>query len=141
MHLRQPTSITPNGFNGEEACILMRYAGLSPNIDTVGIYGYMHEKDRDNLTAKQISHMLWYLIDGRSRGTTGSKAGRKESFNEFTIAFAEIEDCIFSKANAPAAGGCNYPINNSSPAPTKITCWPAPMKFPNAGSAHRKEAK
>ncbi|WP_127128360.1 arginase family protein [Pseudoflavitalea rhizosphaerae] len=83
--------ITPNGFNGEEACILMRYAGLSPNIDTVGIYGYMHEKDRDNLTAKQISHMLWYLIDGRSRGQREAKLEEKESFNEFTIAFAEIE--------------------------------------------------
>ncbi|MBO9634958.1 MAG: arginase family protein [Chitinophagaceae bacterium] len=83
--------ITPNGFNGEEACILMRYAGLSPNIDTVGIYGYMQEKDRDNLTAKQISHMLWYLIDGRSRGRREAKLDEKESFNEFTIAFAEIE--------------------------------------------------
>ena len=83
--------ITPNGFNGEEACILMRYAGLSPNIDTVGIYGYMQEHDRDNLTAKQISHMLWYLIDGRSRGLREARLEEKESFNEFTIAFAEIE--------------------------------------------------
>ncbi|MGN6419075.1 MAG: arginase family protein [Pseudobacter sp.] len=83
--------ITPNGFNGEEACILMRYAGLSPNINTVGIYGYLAEKDRDNLTAKQISHMLWYLIDGRSRGQREAKLDEKESFNEFTIAFAEIE--------------------------------------------------
>jgi hypothetical protein len=51
----------------------------------------MHEKDRDNLTAKQISHMLWYLIDGRSRGQREAKLEEKESFNEFTIAFAEIE--------------------------------------------------
>ncbi|HLY68904.1 MAG TPA: formimidoylglutamase, partial [Puia sp.] len=58
--------LSPNGFTGEEACALMRFAGLSPNVNTVGIYGYVPEKDHDYLTAKQISHMIWYLIDGKS---------------------------------------------------------------------------
>ena len=56
-------SASPNGFNGEEACTLMRYAGLSPNVDTVGIYGYQPEKDRDHLTAKQISQ--FHALQGR----------------------------------------------------------------------------
>ena len=30
----------PEWLNGEEACVLMRYAGMSPNINTIGIYGY-----------------------------------------------------------------------------------------------------
>ena len=34
------TTLSPNGLEGEEACVLMRYAGMSPNINTVGIYGY-----------------------------------------------------------------------------------------------------
>ncbi len=42
--------VSPNGFSGEEACILMRYAGLSPNVNTVGIYGFNPEKDKDSLT-------------------------------------------------------------------------------------------
>ena len=25
--------LSPNGFNGEEACVLMRYAGMSPNVN------------------------------------------------------------------------------------------------------------
>src|SRR6185369_9601725 len=37
-------SLSPNGFTGEEACTLMRYAGLSPNVNTIGIYGYQPEK-------------------------------------------------------------------------------------------------
>src|SRR5580704_11068638 len=45
--------LSPNGFTGEEACALLRYAGLSPNVNTVGIYGYVPEKDHDYLTAKQ----------------------------------------------------------------------------------------
>ncbi len=81
----------PNGFNGEEACVLMRYAGMSPNISTVGIYGYDEDSDQNELTAKQISQMIWYLIDGRSRGTKEASFGEIESFNEYHLVFAEVE--------------------------------------------------
>jgi formiminoglutamase len=83
--------LSPNGFTGEEACALMRFAGLSPNVNTVGIYGYIPEKDRDHLTAKQISHMLWYLVDGRSRGRREASLDERDSFTEYHTAFAEVE--------------------------------------------------
>jgi len=82
---------SPNGFSGEEACILMRYAGLSQNVNTVGIYGYMPERDKEQLTAKQISHMLWYLIDGKSRGRREAALTDRDLFIEYRTAFAEVE--------------------------------------------------
>lgn len=91
-HAFAPAStLTPNGLNGEEVCIMMQYAGMSPNMQTIGIYNYRPEKDVDNLTAKQISHMLWYLMDGRSRGKKEAMMDEKESFNEYHTAFAEVE--------------------------------------------------
>jgi arginase family enzyme len=84
-------AITPNGLNGEEACTLMQYAGMSHNMRSIGVYGYRPEKDVENLTAKQISQMLWYLMDGRSRGSREAMIDEKESFNEFHTAFAEVE--------------------------------------------------
>src|SRR6201996_1772862 len=83
--------LSPNGFNGEEACILMRYAGLSPTINTVGIYGYIPSRDMGQLTARQISHMLWYLIDGKSRGRREAALSDREFFIEYRTAFAEVE--------------------------------------------------
>ncbi|HMH24489.1 MAG TPA: formimidoylglutamase [Puia sp.] len=83
--------LSPNGFTGEEACILMRYAGLSPNANTVGIYGYDPAKDRDHLTAIQISHMLWYLIDGKSKGRREASITERDLFIEYHTAFAEVE--------------------------------------------------
>jgi formiminoglutamase len=83
--------VSPNGLNGEEACVLMRYAGMSPNINSIGIYGYEARQDRDELTAKQISHMLWYVLDGRSRGRREAMLDEKDSFNEYHTAFAEVE--------------------------------------------------
>lgn len=84
-------TITPNGLNGEDACTLMQYAGMSSYMQTVGIYGYRPERDKDNLTAKQISQMLWYLMDGRSRSRREARIEERELFNEFHISFAEVE--------------------------------------------------
>jgi len=83
--------LSPNGFNGEEACILMRYAGLSHNVNTVGIYGYMPGRDHAGLTARQISHMLWYLIDGKSRGRREASLSDRDFFIEYRTVFSEVE--------------------------------------------------
>jgi formiminoglutamase len=83
--------ITPNGLNGEEACTLMQYAGMSPQMQSIGIFGYRPEKDHEQMTAKQISHMLWYLMDGKSRAAREAAIEERSSFNEFHIAFAEVE--------------------------------------------------
>ncbi len=83
--------MTPNGFNGEEACMLMQYAGMSVNVSTIGIYGYLPHQDQHNLTAKQISHMLWYLMDGINKGKLEARLEERDHFNEFRLAFAELE--------------------------------------------------
>ena len=84
-------ALSPNGLDGEQACTLMRYAGLSANMTSVGIYGYSPERERDNLTAKQIAHMLWYLCDGKSRGKREARLDEKDSFIEYHTAFAEVQ--------------------------------------------------
>ncbi|MGZ8559924.1 MAG: formimidoylglutamase [Chitinophagaceae bacterium] len=82
--------VSPNGFSGEEACLLMRYAGMSQNVKSIGIYGYNEQHDRDELTAKQISQMIWYVLDGKSRGKREAELNEKDSFNEYHLAFAEV---------------------------------------------------
>ena len=84
-------SVSPNGLNGEEACALMRFAGMSPNVNSIGIYGFDSPHDKDDLTAKQIAHMMWYMLDGRSRGRKEVELDQRDSFNEYHIAFAEVE--------------------------------------------------
>ena len=84
-------TLTPNGFNGEEACTLMQYAGLSSNVKSVGIYGYQPQLDVHNLTAKQISHMLWYYMDGVYKSKEEADFSEAHNFNEFHMAFGEME--------------------------------------------------
>jgi len=111
-HAYAPAStVSPNGFTGEESCLLMRYAGLSPNTSSIGIYGYNPEKDKDDLTAKQISHMLWYLLDGRSRGRREARLEEKEAFNEFHMAFAEVQT-VFLQSKKTGRWWMQLPDNN-----------------------------
>ncbi|MBM3411835.1 MAG: formimidoylglutamase [Bacteroidetes bacterium] len=85
------STISPNGLTGEEACALFRYAGMSPAVNSVGVYGYDPRLDRQELSAKQIAQQLWYLLDGRSRGKREASLTEKDSFNEYYMAFAEVE--------------------------------------------------
>jgi formiminoglutamase len=94
-HAAAPSSyLSPNGLNGEDACSLSRYAGMSPNLNTFGIYGYSVENDTQQLTAKQIAQMLWYFIDGRWQGKHEALLAERDDFFEFNTAFAEI-DTVF----------------------------------------------
>ncbi len=88
------STCSPNGFTGEEACGLTRYAGMSTSISSIGIYGYDAEKDIKNLTALQIAQMLWYFIDGKSRGKQEAELNDKQNFNEYHSVFAEV-DTVF----------------------------------------------
>lgn len=91
-HAFAPANVfSPNGLNGEQACTLLQYAGMGPHMQSIGIYGYRPEKDQDQLTARQISQMLWYVMDGKSRGNREAEMDEKDSFNEFHTAFAEVE--------------------------------------------------
>ncbi len=113
-------SLSPNGFSGEEACALSRYAGMSNNLSTYGIYGYNPAKDRDNLTAKQISQMLWYFLDGRHVRNKEAQLNERESFLN-SISPARISAPCSSKARKPAAGGCSSPTRTSCHALIQIT--------------------
>lgn len=55
---------SPNGFYGEEICQIMRYAGLSDKLTSVGIYEINPEFDIQQQTAHLAAQMIWYFIDG-----------------------------------------------------------------------------
>jgi len=83
--------ITPNGFNGEESCTLMQYAGMSWKTSTIGLFGYQSELDVHNMTAIQIAQMFWYIMDGVQKGKKEAPLTESDRFKEFHIAFSDIE--------------------------------------------------
>lgn len=55
---------TPNGFYGEEACQICRYAGMNDKLSSIGFYEFNPAYDRNGQTALLLAQMVWYFIDG-----------------------------------------------------------------------------
>lgn len=91
-HAAAPANrLSPNGLQGEEICTFTRMAGMSETLSSLGIFGYRAEQDMYQLTAKQIAHMLWYFLDGRSMDAKESPEQSRNHFNEFHTRFGEVD--------------------------------------------------
>jgi len=55
---------TPNGFYGEEICQIVRYAGLSDKLTSIGFYEVNPKLDINGQTSHLVAQMIWYFIDG-----------------------------------------------------------------------------
>ena len=89
----------PNGFHGEEICQLMRYAGISEKITSVGIYEMDPTTDQDSTTAQLVAQMVWCFLDGfRSRTNDLPWLDRKR-FTRFRIPIRGHEqELVFYKS-------------------------------------------
>jgi len=54
----------PNGFYGEEACQLVRYAGFNDKLTSIGFYEFNPAYDSNGQTAALMAQMIWYFFDG-----------------------------------------------------------------------------
>jgi formiminoglutamase len=54
----------PNGFYGEEACKIARYAGYSDKLTSIGFYEFNPAYDQNGQTAMLMAQMIWCFFDG-----------------------------------------------------------------------------
>lgn len=88
---------SPNGFTGDEACMLTRYAGMSEHLTSLGIYGYDPDLDKEDMTATLIAQMMWYFVDGFYVRKTEAHITQREEFIEFHVQFTS-NDTLFIKS-------------------------------------------
>lgn len=50
-----------NGFTGEEACSITRYAGMSPDLKVLGINNFQNSHEG---TSKVVAQLIWYFLEG-----------------------------------------------------------------------------
>jgi arginase family enzyme len=94
-----PVNITgsPNGFTGDEACMLTKFAGMSSNMSSFGIFGFDQTNDTHAMTAKLISQMIWYFVDGYLIRKSEAHISEKEEFITFHVSFTD-NDTVFLKS-------------------------------------------
>lgn len=105
---------SPNGFTGEEACLLARFAGMSSALSSFGIYGYNEQKDKDSMTATLIAQMIWYFIDGFYLRRNEASFSDKNEFVEYHLQFTG-NDILFLKSKRSNRWWMQLPDNSFEP--------------------------
>jgi arginase family enzyme len=85
---------SPNGFNGEELCQIVRYAGMSDKLTSIGFYEYNPTYDPFGQTAQLIAQMIWYFIDGFYSRAKDFPIKNKEDYLKYTVAIRNHQDEI-----------------------------------------------
>jgi arginase family enzyme len=94
------TRPSPNGFHAEEVCQLMRYAGLSEKISSVGIYELDPTRDEDGTSAQLVAQMIWCFLDGFRCRTNDLPWLDRKRFTRFRIPIRGHEqELVFYKSS------------------------------------------
>jgi len=100
-----PGTITPspNGFYGEEICLLARYAGISDNLKVFGLFDVDPDLDTKRQTSGLAAQILWFFLEGFSQKQyespvlSNTNSGR---FIRYHVRVTDLEDdLIFIKSN------------------------------------------
>jgi len=88
---------TPNGFYGEEACAISRYAGLSDKLSSIGFYNLKPSGAGDQ-SPHLLAQMLWYFIEGFYSRKNDSPVINRTDFLKYTVTSAnDLGEIVFYK--------------------------------------------
>jgi len=96
-------SPSPNGFYGEEICLLSRYAGISDKLKVFGLFDVNPEFDIRNQTTGLAAQILWFFLEGFSQKqyeTPVLNLSNTGRFIKYHVRITDLDDdLIFIKSN------------------------------------------
>ncbi|MBL4655036.1 MAG: formimidoylglutamase [Bacteroidia bacterium] len=103
----------PNGFYGEEACQIARYAGLSNKLSSIGFYELNPEQDNRGQTSSLVSQMIWYFIEGFYSRVKDLPVKEKKDFTKYTTSFKNNDhELVFYKSKQTNKWWMEVPIQD-----------------------------
>ncbi|MGB8489686.1 MAG: arginase family protein [Bacteroidales bacterium] len=94
---------SPNGFYGEEICLLARYAGISDNLKVFGLFDVIPGLDVRSQTTGLAAQIIWFFLEGFSQKQyetpvlSSSNTGR---FIKYHVRITGLDDdVIFLRSN------------------------------------------
>lgn len=83
---------SPNGFYGEEVCQIVRYAGLSDKLSSIGFYEVNPAFDQGEQTSHLVAQMIWYFFDGFSHRKKDMPDRKRKESGEYIKYVVSIKD-------------------------------------------------
>ncbi len=105
---------SPNGFYGEELCQIMRYAGLSDKLSSIGFYETNPTLDSNNQTAHLIAQMIWHFMDGYYNRKHDHPYKDKEEYIKYTVSIKDHKDqLVFYKSKKSERWWMDVPVKTN----------------------------
>ena len=90
---------SPNGFFGNEACQIAKYAGMSDKLNVVGFFEMTPEFDIHNQTAQLVAQMIWYFVQGVQLRKSESPLSNDKQYTNYKVVISNTdEEIIFIKS-------------------------------------------
>jgi len=105
---------SPNGFYGEEMCQIMRYAGLSDKLSSIGFYEVNPKLDINHQTTHLVAQMIWYFIDGFYNRKNDHPYKDKRDYVKYTVSIKDNKDkLIFYKSKKSDRWWMDVPVKTT----------------------------
>lgn len=105
---------SPNGLYGEEACQIVRYAGLSDKLSSIGFYEINPKLDINNQTSHLTAQMIWYFIDGYYNRKYDHPYKDQEEYIKYTVSIKDHKDhLIFYKSKKSDRWWMDVPVTTN----------------------------
>ncbi len=112
---------SPNGFNGDEICQLMRYAGLGDAIKALGLFEINPLYDQMGQTVHLAAQMIWYFIKGlEEKSLTFEDFGELKKFH-VTINDSKHHEMLFLKSEKSGKWWLEVPSVKLT-GPVRVAC-------------------
>ncbi len=111
----------PNGLTSREICTLARYAGISDNISSFGIFQYQDTP----LSHQLIAQIIWYFLEGYNLRLIEEPFTTKKDYTKYIVPTKEAELCFY-KSNKTQRWWIQIPqskkLNNKLKRLTLLPC-------------------
>ena len=111
-------SPSPNGFYGEEICLLARYAGISDNLKVFGLFDVNPDLDVRSQTTGLAAQILWFFLEGFSQKQYEApvlSAANSGRFIKYHVRVTDLDDdLIFVKSNLTERWWMEIPAGDDS---------------------------
>jgi len=87
-------NVLPNGFFGDEACRISRYAGISDKLSCFSLFELNPIKDKEGISAALASQMVWYFLDGVAGRKSDYPVSSTENYLKYNVTFEDNDHLV-----------------------------------------------
>lgn len=115
---------SPNGFDGREICAIARYAGISNQVSSFGIYE-LNASNENKSAAMLVAQIIWYFIEGVNFRISDDDFDDEKRYSTYNV---PVDDTtlLFKKCNKTGRWWIELPfflnVNNKLKRRTLLPC-------------------